>query len=685
MKEWNKLKANKLLFVLAILSAAVTILEGLLYFSSYEDVFFRILLTLQNTIKAFTFKSTISLESARSFMLKDPTPFKTVLGYAYMLSVFTAPYCTIATVYKLMERAFRFGFFLNKASRKERVVIFGYNETVKSLLRSANAKQRRIHVVCSENAASEELYRLFRSGIQLHTFDPLKVGDADNDRLNGFFNSIELSKAGNILLMEDSSIRNFSLLQTLDSTGRLEKKDRQRPPKVFCRCEDDGILRIIEGYYDTASNGMSHKNFDLEILNIPEQQVRKMYDKGASLHSYWLKSSGKAPTAPRDWQVHLLILGFGKLGQQALLQAMNLGVTHSENRICIDVVDKDLDEKRNLFFSRFAPDAFVEDDASGKDVFCINPDWADGSLTIRFHQLDVKYGAFRTLLGKLTDEGAGPITYAVAAMDDADTGVYCATELRRFLLESDPEHSDDVPIMLRMDSDRRLQKYLKSSDGMMHLVGVGLIEAPESVLNFEDLLDRTPADKAKQCNSYYANMTFSDDPSAPLMDKSPQELWDTLTLFRRNANRASAYHNDILEKIVDTRTDDWVPSNLNSLFEADDAPVRWNGDTWSFPFASDHEGFLKRVHQEKYRFLFEMLKTEHRRWCYYTLSLGWSQGRSSEKNDALRWNPCLVTWDDLEKSQPKTCKYDLMPLMSIYQKKNEAAQTKETKEGASTK
>ena len=685
MKEWNKLKANKVLFILAIFSAAVTILEGLLYFSSYEDVFFRILLTLQNTIKAFTFKSTISLESARSYMLQEPTPFKTVLGYAYMISVFTAPYCTIATVYKLMERALRFGFFLNRASRKERVVIFGYNETVKSLLRSANAKKRRIHVVCNENPASEELYRLFRSGIQLHTFDPLKIGDADSDKLKGFFQNIELSKAGNILLMEDSSIRNFSLLQTLDSTGQLEKKDREKPPKVFCRCEDDGILRIIEGYYDTASNGMSHKSFDLEILNIPEQQVRKMYDKGASLHSYWLKSHENALTAPKNWHVHLLILGFGKLGQQALLQAMNLGVAHSENQIWIDVVDKDLDDKRDLFFSRFAPDAFVESKTSEKDTFCVNPAWADGSLTIRFHHLNVKYGAFRTLLGKLTDGSAGPITYTVTAMDDPDTGVYCASELRRFLLESDPEHSNDVPIMLRMDSDRRLQKYLNTPDGMMHLVGVKLIEAPESILNFEEMLDPAPTDKAKQCNTYYASMTFSDEFPSASMDKSPQNLWDELTLFRRSANRASAYHNDILEKIVDTRTADWVPSDLNRLFEADDAPVRWSGDAWSFPFASDHEGFLRRVHQDKYRYLLEMLKTEHRRWCYYTLSLGWSQGKNLKKNDALRWNPCLVTWDNLEKDQPKTCKYDLMPLMSIYQKRNESPQTTEKKEGANTK
>ena len=36
--------------------------------------------SLQNTIKAFTFKANISLENARSFMLADPSPFKTVLA-----------------------------------------------------------------------------------------------------------------------------------------------------------------------------------------------------------------------------------------------------------------------------------------------------------------------------------------------------------------------------------------------------------------------------------------------------------------------------------------------------------------------------------------------------------------------------------------------------------------------------
>ena len=162
MKEWMKVKTNKALFVLAVASFVVITAEGLLYYASFEDVFFRILMILQNTIKAFTFKANISLENARAFMLEDPTPFKTFLGYLYMICVFTAPYCTIATVYKLLERAFKFAFWLRRPEDAQHIVIFGYNDTVKQLLKSADGRAQRVHVVCEKEPPAEERYRLIR-------------------------------------------------------------------------------------------------------------------------------------------------------------------------------------------------------------------------------------------------------------------------------------------------------------------------------------------------------------------------------------------------------------------------------------------------------------------------------------------------------------------------------------------
>ena len=49
MNEWEKVRTNKALFVLAAVSFAVITIEGILYYASYPDAFFRFLMILQNT------------------------------------------------------------------------------------------------------------------------------------------------------------------------------------------------------------------------------------------------------------------------------------------------------------------------------------------------------------------------------------------------------------------------------------------------------------------------------------------------------------------------------------------------------------------------------------------------------------------------------------------------------------
>ena len=661
MKEWMKVKTNKALFVLAVVSFAVITLEGILFYASYEDVFFRFLMILQNTIKAFTFKANISLENARSFMLEDPTPFKTALGYLYMIGVFTAPYCTIATVYKLLERAFKFAFWLRKSETAQHIVIFGYNDTVRQLLKSADGREQRVHVVCEKEPPAEERYRLIRRKIRLHSFDLAKAEEAEIDKL---LKELEISDAKYVLLFEDSSIRNFSILQALaGGKGRLAEG-----AKVFCRCEDEGISRLIESYYDTADGGSKHRRFDFEIIDLPQLQVRSMY-RDAPLHSYWLNADEETRKHPEDWRVHLLILGFGKVGQQALLQAMNLGVTHSENPIVIDVIDQEMEKNRALFLNHFSPGA-IDPSAEDPDVCVLDTAWADGRLTLRFHKMDVRYGAFRRLLSQLTKGPEGGFTYVVSSIDQPDTGIHCISELWRFLRAADKKRGGDVPIMARMDSDLRLQRYLKNDAEGSMIEGVRVIRPPEDILTLGNLFEAETDSSAKQCNAYYAKMTFDAEGAAgPGTEKEVQDSWNALTLFRRNANRAAAYHNAVLHDVLDCSLGEEKAAVMQPLFEGDDPLIRWEDGIWHF--TKTDEEFIEQVTLPEQHFAREMLKTEHRRWCYYTASIGWEppaeNGISAGKDDRLRINPCIVPWDDLLMLQPHTVKYDLMPLMAEYE------------------
>ncbi len=68
MNSFRKLKSNKLLLYIAIASAVITAAESLMYYGSENDLLLQLLQTLENTVKAFTFSSPISLGDARAFM-----------------------------------------------------------------------------------------------------------------------------------------------------------------------------------------------------------------------------------------------------------------------------------------------------------------------------------------------------------------------------------------------------------------------------------------------------------------------------------------------------------------------------------------------------------------------------------------------------------------------------------------
>ena len=85
--------------------------------------------------------------------------------------MFAAPYCTVAYIYKVVERFFRFKnkdwWFLKD---KTRCLIFGYNDEVKALLNGYNKNNYRIHLV-AENISEDEELELLRDGINVHKVD----------------------------------------------------------------------------------------------------------------------------------------------------------------------------------------------------------------------------------------------------------------------------------------------------------------------------------------------------------------------------------------------------------------------------------------------------------------------------------------------------------------------------------
>lgn len=645
----NRKKTTRLIFLLAILSFLIATAQGMIYYQNYES-FFKCLLVLQNSINAFGFKASVTIKDTVAFMEENRSALTQCIGYAYCIAVFTAPYCTISFVYKILERLLRFIIFFRRSRNCRHIVVFGYNSDVKAMLNNnkINPKKICVHIVTTELIDSEEIYRLNRSGYIVHYADILKAAESE---LHTLLAKTHIEKASNIILFESSSIRNFSLLQLfrLNDEDSIYRIKPAQGAKVSCRCEEEGIGRLIAEYYNGAAG--TNACYDLELVGLPELQIHKMYSDHP-LHAVYKDTD----TPLKDWTVHLLVAGFGQLGQQAVLQAMNLGVVSDSNRIIIDIFDSDIIAKKAIFLNQLSRDTFDITDS----CVTLKSDAADGLLEINFLEMDISHLSFYdTVRSKLETE---PYTYAVIALENVDLSVHCAIQLAELF----DERGLKFPILMRMDTDRRLAAYISSDESS--LTAVSLIDDRSIVITLDMIINREIDRIAKDYNHFYNNIkliTAGETDTADHAAEDPETEWNRLRLFRRSSSKAAAYHdevkNDIIPKLA-AENGAVLDQKLEALIGTDGSLMRYTGSAWQMN--GTEKEVLKKICKDS--FAYGLVSLEHRRWCYYMASIGW---RFGERSDKFRRNPCLVTQQKLMETQPEMCKYDLMSLMARYKAK----------------
>ena len=646
----SRKRTTRLIFLLAVLSFLIATAQGFIYYKDYEP-FFKYLLVLQNSINAFGFKATVTLKDTVAFIRNDPSPLKKGIGYAYCVAVFTAPYCTISFIYKFLERILRFIIFFRRNKNCRHIVVFGYNSDVASMLRNngSDPKKTCVHIVTNEAVSSEEVYRLNKAGYVVHSADVLKAKEAEVPALLA---KTHIEDATNVILFETSSIRNFSLLQLFRlNEGDSESRIRLAAgAKVSCRCEEEGIGRLIAEYYNSAAGTDAY--FDLELIGMPEMQIHKMYSDHP-LHTVYRGTD----TPLSKWDVHLLAAGFGQLGQQAVLQAMNLGVVHESNRIVIDVFDSDMKAEKAVFLNQLSPDTFDMTD----NKVTLKSEAADGLLEINFHELNIAHRCFYDLIrGQLDSD---PYTYAVIALENIDLAVNCAMQLEELFAERGLK----LPILMRMDTDRRLAGYISAEDSA--LANVSLIDDRSVVITLDMIINRAIDRSAKEYNHFYNNIaliTADETGSETNSDADPEQEWNRLRLFRRSSSKAAAYHDEVKNDIIPKLAEEsgvQLADKLEELLGRNGSLMRYTGSAWQM-IGSEQE-LLEKLKKDS--FAYELAALEHRRWCCYMASIGW---RAGERSDKLRRNPCIVTQQELMDTKPEMCKYDLMSLMARYRKMN---------------
>lgn len=655
----KKFFSSRLILFIAIGSFIAAVMEGILYYS-HSNLFFNTLLILQNGVNAFMFKPSISLLDAMRFMEENNDVFHSVVGYMYGVAVFTAPYCTVAAVYRLLENILRVMFRFRKNRKWQHVIIFGYNSDVRAMLDNyvpnEDGRKRCIHLVTDTDLPSDKKYELGKNGFVVHCFD---LAEADDKALTKMLTKAQADIAERLILFNENSVANFSLLQMFssrDGDGRFELRSGA---KITCRCDDDNISEIISDYYNTSGGGKCR--YDLDIVSIPELQIRKMFE-AVPLHSFYKDSD----IPLKKWDTRVLILGFGALGRQALIQTIESAAVHKDTKIVIDVFDTGIKRKFELFANRFSSDTFSFEG----DTVRLNSKAADGELIINCRSADVTFKNFYETIREENEKS--PYTYALITINDINSAVGCAMRLDRLFTESGRK---GVPIILRMDIDRRMAKYIDTNSGTF--ADVHLLEDRNKVLSLDYILAEQLDRSAKQFHCFYSTIqVVPKDGSAYAPGSTDVDaLWRKATMFKRRSSKALAAHSPvkklIFEKLAKETGSASAAEKIDSLIGRNGTLMRYDGSIWRLN--DDEDGFLEALRKDS--FALAAAELEHRRWCCFVCADGWKFGKP--RNDSLKIHDCLMDFEDLLRDPHGrgTIMYDLMPLMAEYLR-NEHTDTK---------
>ena len=671
-KKSNK-KKSLFWWLLSSFAVLVILLEGFLYYNptAYPQPLFRWMFIIQNGIKAFGFRSDVGLREMSKIIASSTSLYETVVGYAYTLVIFIAPLCTAVAVYTVIKNVFPIKsvkwLFINERN----IVVFGYNDAVKRLVSTREAKQR-IHIVDATLSQAEEI-NLLKNGIAVHKEDCLNL---KGKQLAKFASRIKLRNTTEIILFDESSAKNFSVYQMFHKEEL--KEISQKGLKFFCRCEDEGMKRIMEDYHDEKR--LEAK--DLEFISIPELRIKAMLEKHP-LHTYhssvYMEKEKWNTEEYKTWNLHLLIVGFGRLGQQLLLQAMNMGVVSSENDILIDVVDYDMQNKKSFFATHFNDNYVKFDDA--KNEIEITSEKADGTFKIRFHNMDIRYQQFTTLLNEIGAPGAdgkGLFNYIAVCIRDMDLTLGCMAEIEKYLNRyKDVIKEREVSVGVRLEANRQMAEYVRRNNGTFRNVFV--IDDPEKVLSLKTLINDELAKDAKIFNYIYSTLSF-DKPDSPKPEDAAkpltvlvEEVWHCKEMYKRNSNRAIAQHDAVKQMLMVKE----VKDKLEAYFGENGELLQDQGNYWTFIERDENKLIDKLNDAKEYPWVSEFVKLEHRRWCYFMASCGWQSVDNfyQDRDVAQKANACMCNWNELSqkgekqgKKEPKsyTCKYDLMPLLKTY-------------------
>ena len=379
-----------------------------------------------------------------------------------------------------------------------------------------------------------------------------------------------------------------------------------RASRVLAVCGDDdtnlGVAVAVSGALQ-ASKRKAPLPCHLAILEprfyhlLKQHEVVNEADHGIRLHVFNMYENAARMLlrdhpldadlgGPEDGRTpHLVLIGFGKMGQAIAVQAAKFGHLANGKAIAVTAIDTDVVERKKTFLGQYPRFGSV------CDIEYLAASHTDAPAHVRMRELA---------------RDPDRIARFVVCLDSDSTTLLAGLDL----LDKIP--GIRRPVMLRMSSAAGLASLLQRKGATADHAFVPFGMASQSC-NRDVLLNRILDLQARAIHEDYLAQRLADGGGSP--DDPSRVPWLELPEWLKDSNRQQADHIAVKLRAVG----------------AEVVPGRGVGGA-SFTFTADEIELLACM--------------EHTRWNAERGIAGWRYG--PEKSEELKTTPCLVGWEDLE-------------------------------------
>lgn len=289
------------------------------------------------------------------------------------------------------------------------------------------------------------------------------------------------------------------------------RKDPARLPRIL-KCYVHIIdLRLCALFKQHKIFTETRDQFDARVFNVYENSARMLQKK------YPMDRGGIGPKDMRT--VHLIVVGFGRMGESIVIQAARYGHYANGKSIHITVIDQSARKKEKNFISRYpqfygaCTCEFIESDIDDPDTIQNIRNWMEDS---RF------------------------LTTVVIKLDRDSFSLSCALSLCNDQLRHD---KTDVPILVGMIEETGLTTLLKDSDDGSWGSGIRPFGLLDKSCSRKTILNEDLDGLARAIHEDYLNACVKAGES--LGDRPALREWKDLGHAYQNENRRQADHIEI--------------------------------------------------------------------------------------------------------------------------------------------